>query len=124
MHALSYRTIIDGNVLHTSPRSGINMQDGFGGGTVISHNLILNTMTETVEGGPLNVWNRLPYFCPNQSRPDQLPYTWEANINYVHHNLIVVDNAGDEYSQVCAITHWLRHTQHQIASIIVKSRSQ
>ena len=100
MNAVSYRTVIDGNVMFTSPRSGINVQDGFGGGTTVSHNLIVNTMTETVEGGPLNVWNRLPYFCPNQSSTaDPRPYTWEANTNYVHHNLIVVDNAGDEYHQ-------------------------
>ena len=50
-HSLAYRTVLDGNVMHTTPRSAVNIQDGFGGGTVISHNIILNSMAETIEGG-------------------------------------------------------------------------
>ena len=61
-HALAYRTTLDGNVLHTTPRSAINIQDGFGGGTVISRNLVLNSMTETVEGGQ----RRRPQSCPTE----------------------------------------------------------
>ena len=49
---------ITNNVMYNGPRAGINMNDGFGGGDLISGNLIFNMVRETNDHGPINTVTR------------------------------------------------------------------
>lgn len=86
--ALSYRTVVESNVMLKSPRSAINFQDGFAGGHVFAHNLLAGTGRETGDVGPFNTWNRVPYLTLNQQTNT---YSWITSMSYAHHNLILVD---------------------------------
>jgi len=54
-------TIVD-NVCYNGPRAGYNFNDGFGGGHVFEHNVVWNMVRETKDHGPLNSWDRQPYW--------------------------------------------------------------
>jgi hypothetical protein len=43
-------------VLFNQPRAAINFNDGFGGGSEITKNLIYNACRETGDHGPINSW--------------------------------------------------------------------
>lgn len=47
MQAKTAHTTITHNVFFNGPRAGINMNDGFGGGDEISHNLVFSTCRES-----------------------------------------------------------------------------
>ena len=59
--AKSCETTFERNLLFNGPRAGINLNDGFGGGSNISQNLIFNFCRESGDHGPINSWNRQPY---------------------------------------------------------------
>lgn len=59
--ALTAETELYGNVMFNGPRAGINFNDGFGGGHHVEMNLIFNMVRETIDNGPFNSWDRLPY---------------------------------------------------------------
>ena len=59
--AKSCETTFERNILFNGPRAGINLNDGFGGGSKISQNLIFNFCRESGDHGPINSWNRQPY---------------------------------------------------------------
>ena len=59
--ALAAETVLYGNVMFNGPRAGINFNDGFGGGHLVEMNLVFNMVRETVDNGPFNSWDRLPY---------------------------------------------------------------
>ena len=52
---------ISDNVCFHSPRHGIEVNDGFGMGTVFERNVVFSCMQETVDGGPVHSWNREPH---------------------------------------------------------------
>ena len=52
---------ISDNVCFNSPRHGIEVNDGFGMGTVFERNVVFSCMQETVDGGPVHSWNREPH---------------------------------------------------------------
>ena len=86
---LAYRSVVQGNVIATTPRSGVNFNDGFAGGHVFAYNLMINTAMETEDVGPFNSWNRNPYYFI--SSVSGLG-SWDTDTSYNHHNLIMVDN--------------------------------
>ena len=53
VQAKTAQSVISGNVFFNGPRAGINMNDGFGGGDEISHNLDFSTCRESGDHGPL-----------------------------------------------------------------------
>ena len=55
---------ISDNVCFHSPRHGIEVNDGFGMGTVFERNVVFSCMQETVDGGPVHSWNREPHNLP------------------------------------------------------------
>jgi hypothetical protein len=81
---LAWRTVVQGCVIVTTPRSGVNFNDGFAGGHVFAYNLMINTAQETQDVGPYNSWNRVAYWTAE--------YGWNTSLSYNHHNLILVDN--------------------------------
>ena len=56
--AKTCQTLIQNNIFFNGPRAGINFNDGFGGGSNISENLLLNTCRESGDHGPFNSWDR------------------------------------------------------------------
>jgi hypothetical protein len=88
-NTLAYQTSIIGNLFAHTPRSAVNFQDGFGGGHVLSYNLILGAARETQDVGPVNFWNRLPYYSFNT---DTQSWSWFTSTSWAHHNLILGDN--------------------------------
>jgi len=79
--AVACRTNISGNVLYSGPRAGININDGFCGGTTIESNVIFNWVRETQDHGPINTWDRAAYVQPDGS----LTPRW----NHIASNLIM-----------------------------------
>lgn len=59
--AKAQESVISGNVFFNAPRAGINLNDGMGGGDLISDNLIFNVVRETQDHGVINSWDRQPF---------------------------------------------------------------
>ena len=59
--AKSCQNNITGNIFFNGPRAGINFNDGFGGGSTVAENLLLNTCRESGDHGPFNSWDRQVY---------------------------------------------------------------
>ena len=60
-HAVSCQNLIQENVFFHGPRALFNMNDDFGGDTVIKSNLFFKAMLETHDHGPYNSWDRLSF---------------------------------------------------------------
>ena len=56
--AKSCQNNIKGNIFFNGPRAGINFNDGFGGGSNVTENLIFNTCRESGDHGPFKSWDR------------------------------------------------------------------
>ena len=80
------------NVCYNGPRAGVNFNDGFGGGTVIRHNLIFNMVRETDDHGMINSWDRLPYITPAQCTTGDPSIVPAAN--HIDRNFIINGYAG------------------------------
>lgn len=59
--AVSRRVRFTDNVLYDGSRSGININDGFGGGHILARNVIFNQVLESGDHGPINTWSRSAY---------------------------------------------------------------
>ena len=49
---------IKNNIAYNGPRAGVNFNDGFGGGSNLSENIILNMCRESGDHGPFNSWDK------------------------------------------------------------------
>ena len=78
-----------GNVFFNGPRAGINANDGFGGGDVISHNLVFSTCRESGDHGPFNSWDRQPFLTTVRDGSASMTMAWRE----IHHNFFI-----DNYS--------------------------
>ena len=90
--AISALTTLHANVVFNIPRAAINCNDGFGGGNVITDNLLFNACRESSDHGAFNSWDRLPYVTAigDGSTPSTIPaYT------VVHNNFIVANYGAD-----------------------------
>ena len=63
--AKSCQNEIRGNIFFNGPRAGINFNDGFGGASNVTENLLFNTCRESGDHGPFNSWDRTPQ--PNKA---------------------------------------------------------
>lgn len=61
-HAKTAKTTLRNNIMFNMPRAAINFNDGMGGGDVVDHNLIFNTCRESGDHGPINTWDRQPFW--------------------------------------------------------------
>ena len=57
-NAVACQNTITNNILFHGPRALLNMNDGFGGETVIDRNLFFGAVLETKDHGPFNSWDR------------------------------------------------------------------
>jgi hypothetical protein len=58
---VSANLTLRGNVIFNAARAGVNINDGFAGGHLLTQNLIFNTVRETNDHGGINSWDRQPY---------------------------------------------------------------
>ena len=61
MQSMACQTELRGNVFFNGPRAGVNFNDGFGGGSIMTRNLLFNYVRETGDHGPFNSWDRQPF---------------------------------------------------------------
>ena len=85
----SFLSLYSGNVMFNGPRAGINANDGFGGGDVISHNLVFSSCRESGDHGPFNSWDRQPFLTTIRNGTPSMTPAWRE----IHHNFFV-----DNYS--------------------------
>ena len=69
--------------------SGINANDGFGGGDEIGHNLVFSSCRESGDHGPFNSWDRQPYLTTVRTGKPDMIMQWRE----IHHNFFI-----DNYS--------------------------
>jgi hypothetical protein len=83
---------IEGNVVFNGPRAGINFNDGFGGGTNVTKNLIYNQCRESGDHGAMNAWDRTAYL----SDVKYGEASYEAQMNSVDHNFIIANYGASQ----------------------------
>ena len=86
--SLACQTEFDGNILFNGPRDGINFDDQFGGGNVLKNNLAFNMVRETIDCGPFNFFDRVPYITRvyDGKTPQLMPA-----MSYIHSNFIITN---------------------------------
>jgi hypothetical protein len=67
--ALAGLSVIENNVMFNGPRSLLNFNDGFLGGDIVRGNLFANSVRESTDHGPINLWDRIPYI--REAFPDR-----------------------------------------------------
>merc|ERR1711953_1666785 len=83
--AKTAKTTLQGNLFFNGPRAGINFNDGFGGGDVVSNNGIWNQCRQSGDHGPINSWDRQIFLTDvKDGTPSYIPALTE-----VHHNFII-----------------------------------
>ena len=83
-----------GNVFFNGPRAGVNFNDGFGGGNIMTRNLLFNYVRETGDHGPFNAWDSQPFVLPSSA------------CNKTSHNF-VIDILFCVCGRVCGSVHEL-----------------
>ena len=78
---------IEDNVVFNGPRAAINFNDGFGGGTNTTRNLIFNQCRESGDHGPINSWDRNAFISDVY---DGTP-SYTAKTNSVAKNFIIAN---------------------------------
>jgi hypothetical protein len=59
--AKTAQTTLRRNVVFNLARAGFNFNDGFGGGDIVTENVLFNTCRESSDHGPINSWDRQPF---------------------------------------------------------------
>jgi hypothetical protein len=145
--ALSSNTTITDCVVHGGPRAHINLNDGFSGNTVLEGNLLFASVRETADHGPVNTWNRMPYWTLNGVDDGFEGDTW-ANItkpakgasavkdfDHIRRNFVLTDYGGsraldhDDGSQFfrdeenvlvgSGVKNFLGNTKHFVGNLII-----
>ena len=81
------QSTVERNIFLNMPRAAINKNDGFGGGTLISKNLLFNTCRESGDHGPFNSWDRQPYLTAVRTgKPSLLPANNTLAENFIISN--------------------------------------
>jgi len=85
-------TQIEDNVVFNGPRAGINFNDGFGGGTNVTQNLIYNQCRESGDHGAMNAWDRTAYISDvKYGKP-----SYTAQMNGVYKNFIIANYGASQ----------------------------
>jgi hypothetical protein len=83
----------------TGPRAGVNFDDGLGGGSVVTRNVLFNFCRESSDHGPFNSWDRVVYVYDGADgeaksgtvlkKNDTISFNWVL-ANY--HSSMAIDN--------------------------------
>ena len=90
--AKSCQNLIKGNIFFNGPRAGINFNDGFGGRSNVTENILFNTCRESGDHGPFNSWDRQVFVTKvavGAPRPDK---DWD----YISSNFIIANYMSQE----------------------------
>ena len=55
----SFGNHIEGNIAYNGPRAGINFDDGLGGGSTVTRNVLFNFCRESSDHGASSLWREL-----------------------------------------------------------------
>ena len=91
--AKSCLNLLQGNIFFNGPRAGINMNDGFGGGTRIIDNLLFNQCRETGDHGDINTWDRQPFMTKVR---DGVTRSYSPADNEVATNFIIANYGASQ----------------------------
>ncbi len=106
IHAKTAETTITGNVFFNGPRAGINFNDGFGGGDVISHNLVFSACRESGDHGPFNSWDRQPFLTTVRTgEPSMIMKHREIHHNFFIDNYSPQENVDNDDGSAYYHTH-------------------
>ena len=86
----SFLNVIEGNIFYNGPRAGVNFDDGLGGGSILTRNVLANFCRESSDHASFNSWNRQVYIYDDangnptvQKMNDTISYNWIlANVSY------------------------------------------
>ena len=92
--AKSGQNLLKGNIFFNGPRAGINFNDGFGGDSNITENLLLNTCRESGDHGPFNSWDRQVFVTKVANGTAQPDKDWD----YISYNFMIAN-----YNSIFAI---------------------
>ena len=85
--AKSCQNFIKGNIFFNGPRAGINFNDGFGGGSNLTENLLFNTCRESGDHGPFNSWDRQVFVTKVRDGTPQPDKNWD----YIYNNFMIAN---------------------------------
>jgi len=94
----SFGNHIEGNIAYNGPRAGINFDDGLGGGSTVTRNILFNFCRESSDHGPFNSWDRVVYLYDGDNdgdngtvlkKNDTISFNWML-ANY--HSSMAIDN--------------------------------
>ena len=91
--AKSMLNTLHGNILFNGPRAGVNLNDGFGGGSMLDHNLIFGFCRESGDHGPINAWDRQVYVTEHT---DPSPGGAWKLVDEIRANLVIADYDSEE----------------------------
>ncbi|KAH9251812.1 hypothetical protein BASA81_010255 [Batrachochytrium salamandrivorans] len=77
--AIAKSIMIQNNIVFNSARAGIVYNDGFGGNTTMTGNFVFNTVMETLDHGPFNIWDRQQWKQDAKVNPTTFPFVVENN---------------------------------------------
>ena len=89
--AKSCDNYITDNIFFNMPRAAININDGFGGGNIISNNLLFNKCRESGDHGPINRWDRQPFLWDASGK-----YGYDTPPHLVAKNFIVANYGASQ----------------------------
>ena len=94
--AKSCQNLIANNIFFNGPRAGINFNDGFGGASTVTQNLLFNSCRESGSHGPFNSWDRQVYVTKVRDGTPNPDKDWDYIIaNFMianYHSVLGVDN--------------------------------
>ena len=77
-NAVACQNTITQNIFFHGPRALLNVNDGFGGSTLIKQNLFFASVLETSDHGPFNCWDRQPYLTNVRTGQPSLVLAWNT----------------------------------------------
>jgi len=92
--AKSCQNTIKGNLFFNGPRAGINFNDGFGGGSNVTENILFNSCRESGDHGPFNSWDRQVFVTKVKTGSPSPDKEWD----YIHLNFMIAN-----YNSILAI---------------------
>lgn len=84
---------IESNLFYNGPRSGINFNDGFGGGNTVLKNVIFNQCRFSGDHGPINSWDRQLFWTDVR---DPLKPGWNPAYSDIALNVILANYGGSQ----------------------------
>lgn len=94
----AFGNTIEANVAYNGPRAGINFDDGLGGGSTVTRNVLANFCRESSDHGPFNSWDRQVYVyddAANGGKPTVLKRNDTISYNFMlanYHSSMAIDN--------------------------------